>query len=72
MDEWKTGNDEDGEARFAKRENVDDVRDAWVDARRPVCRTSYGSPINFLVEWIYVAYLAFEFSTPVTLQCRAH
>lgn len=41
MGEWKTGNDgEDGEARLVRRENVDDVRDAWVDAKRPVCRMS--------------------------------
>lgn len=38
--EWKAG-DEDGDASLASCEKVDDVRDVWVEARRPVCRMSY-------------------------------
>jgi hypothetical protein len=44
MGEWKAwDNGEDGEASLASRENVDDVRDACVEAKRPVCRISYGA-----------------------------
>jgi hypothetical protein len=40
--EWKAGDEDgDGDASLASCEKVDDVRDDWVEARRPVCRMSY-------------------------------